>query len=573
MEKKVFQVKFSFILKIAPYLCLFFLFVPILSGLLGTLLPALGYFPALDSYNIGFDNFVRLFQAPFVVKSIFLTILTGVLSTIFSLFLAFFTVVIFYESKLLTTIRKACIPLLALPHAALAIAFSFLFIPSGYLARMFSPWLTSWERPPNLFFAQDIYSLIITLVCKETPFLILIILVATSQIPVSKTLQVGRSMGYYNLAIWTKCIVPQVYTFIRLPLYAVLVFALSVIDIALIIGPQIPPTFAIRILEWFNHPADLDQKFIGLAGAFLLFFLCLLAILLWELTVRFISFVARSYLSNGKRGSNHKLATYFLKSFLSISYLLVILGIISLLIWSFTRVWRFPHFLPSQWTLQNWAIHWNSLYEFFFFSLSLGFLASLVSIVLAILCLEREVQFFSPLTSKGLFLIYIPLLIPQVSSMFGFQVFLAKFSLNGKFIIVLWSHLIFVLPYTFLTLGDTYRSFEKRYENIALGLGVSRWKFFWKIKFILLLEPILFAFAIGFAVSIALYVPTLFAGAGRINTITTEAVNLSAGSNRKYLGVYTTLQTILPFLIFALAFFLRKAFFLWKKKYYAFYLR
>ena len=47
------------------------------------------------------------------------------------------------------------------------------------------------------------------------------------------------------------------------------------------------------------------------------------------------------------------------------------------------------------------------------------------------------------LSSRALFLIYIPLLI--IKHNFGFQIFLAKFSWEGN-LIVLWSHLIFVLP-------------------------------------------------------------------------------------------------------------------------------
>ena len=142
--------------------------------------------------------------------------------------------------------------------------------------------------------------------------------------------------------------------------------------------------------------------------------------------------------------------------------------------------------------------------ELFCSSLFIGFVTSFISIVLVILCLERELLGFKnhqpkKLSSRALFLIYIPLLIPQLSIMFGFQIFLTKFSLEGNLWIVIWSHLIFVLPYCFLALGDTYRSFENRYKLVALGLGVRPWKFFWKVKFILLLEPILLVFAIGSA--------------------------------------------------------------------------
>ena len=62
------------------------------------------------------------------------------------------------------------------------------------------------------------------------------------------------------------------------------------------------------------------------------------------------------------------------------------------------------------------------------------------------------------------------------------------------------------------------------------------------------------AAAIGIAVSVAQYLPTLFMGAGRIATLTTEAVTLSSGSDRRVTGVYASLQAALPFAAYLLAF-------------------
>ena len=45
--------------------------------------------------------------------------------------------------------------LLAVPHLASAIGTAFLLAPSGWLARLASPWLTGWERPPDLLTVND----------------------------------------------------------------------------------------------------------------------------------------------------------------------------------------------------------------------------------------------------------------------------------------------------------------------------------------------------------------------------------------------------------------------------------
>ena len=53
----------------------------------------------------------------------------------------------------------------------------------------------------------------------------------------------------------------------------------------------------------------------------------------------------------------------------------------------------------------------------------------------------------------------------------------------------------------------------------------------------MLLRPLLVAAAVGFAVSVAQYLPTLFVGGGRFATLTTEALGLRAGGDRRMVGV------------------------------------
>jgi putative thiamine transport system permease protein len=76
---------------------------------------------------------------------------------------------------------------------------------------------------------------------------------------------------------------------------------------------------------------------------------------------------------------------------------------------------------------------------------------------------------------------------------------------------------------------------------------------FWRVRLPLLLQPVLGAAAIGFSVSVAQYLPTQFAGAGRLPTLTTEAIGLAAGSDRRLIGVYGFAQAALPLAAFALA--------------------
>jgi putative thiamine transport system permease protein len=124
---------------------------------------------------------------------------------------------------------------------------------------------------------------------------------------------------------------------------------------------------------------------------------------------------------------------------------------------------------------------------------------------------------------------------------------------DGRLAAVIWAHLVFVLPYLFLSLADPWRAFDERYTRTALSLGVSRWHVFWRIKLPILLRPVLMAVAVAFAVSIGQYLPTLFAGAGRVATLTTEAVTLASGADRRVIGTWALLQAALPLLVYAAA--------------------
>ncbi|WP_146612611.1 hypothetical protein [Paracoccus sediminilitoris] len=88
----------------------------------------------------------------------------------------------------------------------------------------------------------------------------------------------------------------------------------------------------------------------------------------------------------------------------------------------------------------------------------------------------------------------------------------------------------------------------------ALGVGANPRRILWRVKLPVLLVLVPTAFAIGIAVSVAQYLPTLFLGAGRVTTLTTETVTLASGSDRRVTGVVASLQALLPILTYRLAF-------------------
>src|SRR5438067_2471940 len=80
---------------------------------------------------------------------------------------------------------------------------------------------------------------------------------------------------------------------------------------------------------------------------------------------------------------------------------------------------------------------------------------------------------------------------------------------DGSISAVIAAHLVFVVPYVFLTLGDPYRSLDPRYGRIAAALRTSPWPVFWRIRVPLLPPSLATSVAVGFAVSLGQYLATL----------------------------------------------------------------
>ena len=126
---------------------------------------------------------------------------------------------------------------------------------------------------------------------------------------------------------------------------------------------------------------------------------------------------------------------------------------------------------------------------------------------------------------------------------------------------VIFVHVLFVLPYVFLSIADSYRRLDPRLARVAASLGASPCKVFLQVKLPQLFAPILIAIALGLAISFGQYLSTLLASGGRISTITTEAVTLANGASRRTSAVYAILQMALPLIGFGVAWVLPKYFF------------
>jgi putative thiamine transport system permease protein len=541
------------VLRHAPTLTIAVFLAPVGTGLVGTLLPAFGILPALGRSELSLDAWQVLLATPGLVTSLALTIRVGIVATVISFVLACGFCALTAGSAFARRTERAVAPLLATPHVAVAAGFAFLIAPSGWIVRLVSPELTGWERPPTLTTLRDPagLSLVAGLVLKEVPYLVLMMLAASGRGATRPMLAAARAMGYAPARAWAKVVLPQIYPQIRLPLYAVLAFSLSTVEVALILGPGNPPPLSVLALRWYQAP-DLAMMFPAAAASMLQLLLVAAGIGLWHGGEHVVRALGRRWIAAGaRRGPAAPVLA-------GAGCLAIAAGAISygalagLALWSFAAEWRYPDALPSRWSLVPWE-RASGLAPAFVNTLVIGIAASLIAGAMVLACLENEARRGLRPGARALWLIYLPLLVPQTAFLFGTQAAFIHLGLDATVVAVVWAHLLFVLPYVFLSLADPYRALDPRYAQAAAGLGSTPARAFWRVKLPILIRPVLVALAVGFAVSVDQYLPTLFAGAGRVATLTTEAVTLSSGADRRVVAVVVALQTALPLLALALA--------------------
>lgn len=496
-----------------------------------------------------------LWTAPQTPTALALTLWTGLVSTVLAWWISAWLLAQGFVRQGLSGMTRALPAMLATPHAALAIGLVFLVAPSGWLLRAASPWLTGFEFPPPWPTTQDPWGLglIVALVLKEVPFLLWTAASQLQRDDVRRRWQaehsLAQTLGYGPSQAWWRVIWPQLAPRLLWPLMAVLAYGLTVVDMALVIGPASPPTLAVLAWQWLQD-ADLAVNAQGAAAGGLLGLLVLVNGLVWWRTSR-----RRPRWPDGRRGRlpsamepPHTKRPVPNRAWhaLVLVYAAILLA---LAVGSVAGVWPFPRLLPEAWTLQAWLGVWASAGTVTD-TLSLGLASSLLSLLWCVAWLELAPRRWDSALRP---LLYLPLVLPGVFWVVGLYGLVLHLHWEGRWPGLLLAHTTLVLPYVLLALSPAYLGFDPRYRSLAASLGHGRWHFLWRVKWPLLQRALAASAAVGFAVSVAQYLPTLYVGAGRWNTVTTEAVTLAAGAQRSLTGAYAWLQFVLPVLGFALA--------------------
>ena len=504
---------------------------PVLPGLLWALAPA---FDAQAWTHLWADN-----QWPAALQA---TLVSAFVGTALACALVAGVATSLYPSARWLRLQSRLPWLLAVPHAAFAVGLYFLLAPSGWVARLMAVPL-GWTSPPDWVTVQDPHglTLALALALKESWFLLWVLMALLSEQSTSRQLLLARSMGYGRLQAWRWVLWPQLVPRMAWPLAAVLAYSLSVVDMALVLGPGNPPTAAVLAWRWLTDPSPATQAMGAVAAMTLVGMFAALSATAWACWLGAQRWQRQASYPKGVRhpGADGNRGQW-LSGLLEVSGVAVL---VALGVWSLADGWFFPALWPTGLSARAWQ---QADLGPVLTTLWLGAATCLVCLPTALVWLEWGSQ-------RNHAVLYAPLVLPALPLAMGQYATLLNTGLDGTATGLVWSHLLWVLPYMLLTLVGPYRAFDPRLTTTARALGHTRWQTCLHVKWPLLQRPIAASLAVGFAVSVAQYLPTLFAGGGRFATVTTEAVTLSAGGNRNVLAVQALLQVALPLAAFALA--------------------
>jgi putative thiamine transport system permease protein len=512
-----------------------------------TLALALG--AALDA-----SAWASLLADPALPPALALSVWVGGTSTAVSLALALGLVTHLHGTRAWQRTQHALGSLLAVPHAAFAVGLALLLMPSGLIARLVAP-LAGWDAPPELATVQDPagLALIAGLVLKETPFLLWAIAAQLQRAGqgalLQRQLHSAQSMGYADATVWWRVLWPQLLPRLALPLLAVWAYGLTVVDMALVLGPTRPPTLAVLAWQWLlDADAALNRQ--GAAAALLLAGLMAAGALLAVGAVHAVRRLLRARRVAGDRpaAALGRRAAAVAAGVGGLVYGLVVALLVFV---SVASVWTFPSLAPQQTSFDAWTAVAGTAQGLGVLALTAGLAcaAATTGVVLAVAWMETTPAHWD---ARATPVVFAPLLVPGVLFVTGLYGLALALGADGTPVGLWLAHSLFTAPYALIALAPAYRGYDVRYERTAQALGRSRAAFLWHVKWPMLKVPLAAAFAVGFAVSVTQYLSTQFVGAGRHATVTTEALTLASGGQRNLLAAFALLQALLPALVFGL---------------------
>ncbi|WP_071396534.1 ABC transporter permease [Bacillus tuaregi] len=238
--------------------------------------------------------------------------------------------------------------------------------------------------------------------------------------------------------------------------------------------------------------------------------------------------------------------------------LFIILPFISVIIWSFTKLWPWPELFPKQWNLDSWHYLFSPsgrALEALTNSLLVAGITVLLNILLGFPAAKALSQ--KSFTGKGgVFIVLLsPLFIPLTVSVMGLHHLSLHFDFLSDYISVALVHSLITMPYFIVMLWYQFNQLGGKLQEAALSLGAGGWKIFIWIELPLLLPALLLSCLLVVVISMSQYLPTWIMSGGTLMTLPLIIFPFASSGNASIVAVYS-LWFFVPVILLVLVYYI-----------------
>jgi putative spermidine/putrescine transport system permease protein len=229
----------------------------------------------------------------------------------------------------------------------------------------------------------------------------------------------------------------------------------------------------------------------------------------------------------GKRASRNSIG-------LALVAALVAVPLLPILLWSFAGEWRFPHLLPTAWSLRGWEAllaPGSRFPEALLNSLGIGAAVTVAAVAVGLPAGMALGGYAFRLKGAVIFVILLPILVPPLASTMGIHLTFIRLGLADTALGVFLVHLIPTVPYTAIILTSVFAERTGDLEEAARTLGASPWQAFRHVTLPQVAPGVAVAGLFAFLISWSQYILTVLIGGGTVITLPMLLFSAASGTD------------------------------------------
>lgn len=206
----------------------------------------------LISPALSLTHWQALFADPQLPQALLATLVSTTIAAVGALLIALLVIVALWPWPKWQRMCARLPWLLAIPHVAFATSALLLFADGGLLYDYF-PYFTPLKDKLGI-------GLGLTLAVKESAFLLWILAAVLSEKRLLQQVIVLDSLGYSRWQCLNWLLLPSVAPALAMAMLAIVAWSLSVVDVAIILGPGNPPTLAVISWQWLTQGDAINKR-------------------------------------------------------------------------------------------------------------------------------------------------------------------------------------------------------------------------------------------------------------------------------------------------------------------------